>query len=79
MSVRFRDRQGSRGTITDALDVDYVGRWQADVERLVGDMVAEADEVDHPFDGSDADSHLLLELPLVAPIVEVERVLESGD
>lgn len=79
MPVRFRDRRGSRGTISDGLDVEYAGRWQADIERLVADMVAEIGDADQPFDGFDPDSHLLLELPLVAPIVEVQRVLEPTD
>lgn len=63
----FVDTEGVEGEITDSLQVDYTGHWQRDIEDFT--MSLESN-----YDGNfDVSTHRLLELPDVAPIVEVQR------
>lgn len=65
MPLRFKDRRGHYGLVTESLEVEYTGRWK----REVSDVVSEVKE-DAPDDPM---THLIIELAENAPIPEVGR------
>lgn len=65
MSVRFRDRKGHYGVVTDSFEVDYSGQWKQEVSEVV-DRVKE----DTP---DDQVTELIIELCENAPLLEVGR------
>lgn len=76
MPIEFRDRDGVKGWISDALEVEYYGRFNDEIVKFVSG-VDEFCEEDRAFDGEDAMTHVLLELPENAPVVEVARPVVS--
>lgn len=76
MPIVFRDRDGVKGWISEALEVEYYGRFADEIERFVSGA-EEFCEEDRTFDGEDVMTHVLLELPENAPVIEVERPIAS--
>lgn len=73
MTLSFEDIEGQRGRVTDGLEVDYTGKWEEEVAECVARV-----ESNHRSNGAgiqhtEVYSRLVLELPTIAPIVEVER------
>lgn len=73
MRLSFRDTNGTTGTVTETLEVNYNGKWEADVEECVRTVenglcpTQDASLSDDPY------TRLVVELPEEAPIVEVEQ------
>lgn len=65
MIVRFKDRSGHYGEVTDSFEVEYSGRWRQEVREVVSRIAEEATD--------DVVTELLLELPEQAPLTEVRR------
>lgn len=76
MHVEFRDKDGVKGRISEALEVEYYGRFSNEVETFVSGL-EEFCEEDRAFDGEDVMTHVVLELPEYAPIIEVERPIAT--
>jgi len=72
MPLTFQDAHGNRGTVTDALEVEYAGDWADDVESCVARVVDDRD-ADGGRRPRNVHSELVVELPDAAPVVEVER------
>lgn len=73
MGLQFTDSNGRQGTITDSLEVDYEGAWEAGVKEFVLKIGKEVSDEERDFQMPDAMSHIVLKLPVVTPIVEIER------
>lgn len=65
MPVRFKDRKGDCGEVTDSLDVEYSGRWMQEVREVVSEIEEETPD--------DEMTELIIELPENAPLLEVSR------
>lgn len=71
MTLRFRDKRGRFGRVTDSLEVAYAGQWQQEVRAVVAAVREDGgDELD---ESTDPMSFLVFALPEHAPIVEVRR------
>lgn len=72
MIVRFEDRAGETGEVTEELDVEYDGGWEAEVRECVDEV-----ETDFRTDGDVATEaalgELVVELPAESAVVRVER------
>lgn len=73
MTLTFRDVDGAEGTVTDELEVEYSGAWKHEITEFVERLVGEESHHDSWFEGYNEMTHLLIELPEVAHVVEVER------
>lgn len=76
MQVHFKDAYGKSGRISESLEVTYSGRWEEEVEDFVGGLKKECSD-QQTIEGETITTHILLELPDVAPIVEVRRSIVS--
>lgn len=76
MPIEFRDTDGVKGWISEALEVEYYGRFTDEIEKFVSGLEEFCDE-DRAFDGEDVMTHVVLELPENAPVVEVQRPVAS--
>lgn len=76
--LSFTDVEGNAGVITDDLEVEYSGRWRAEIEHLVDELTADL-EADGARGAREEYGLLIAELPDEAPIVEIERVADGGD
>lgn len=65
MALRFKDRRGHYGVVSDTLDIDYSGHWTQEVR----DVVREAKDASL----EDPMAHLIIELGENAPLIEVSR------
>lgn len=72
--VVFRDADGREGYISEGLEVDYPGKWDEEVEACVARIEDEHSSGSGASPNRAVYNHLLIDLPEVAPIVEVERV-----
>lgn len=77
MPIEFKDRDGMKGRISESLDVEYYGRFSPEIEKFVSRVEGFCDE-DRAFDGENVMTHILLELPEIAPIVAIERPIASN-
>lgn len=73
MGIHFTDVKGREGAINDSLKVDYEGTWSEEIEEYVTELEGDVCSEDRAFDGHNVMSHLVMELPEVAPIIEVEQ------
>lgn len=76
MPIEFRDKDGVKGWISEALEVEYYGRFNDEIVKFVSGLEEFCGE-DRVVDGEDVMTHVLLELPENAPVVEVERPIAS--
>jgi hypothetical protein len=63
---------GQTGAITADLEVEYTGRWAEEVTEYVHHVKEEHTD-DENVRVEDAVNQILIELPEIAPIVEVKR------
>lgn len=73
MTLTFRDVDGTEGIVTDELEVEYSGAWKREITEFVERLVGEESVEDRWFEGYNEMTHLLIELPEAAPVVEIER------
>lgn len=72
--IRFRDPEGRTGQISESLEVAYAGEWEEEVEEGLRRIEA-ADTPDGRSEHlMEVYTRIVLELPEVAPIVEIERI-----
>lgn len=76
MPIEFRDKDGVKGWISEALEVEYYGRFNDEIVKFVSGLEEFCGE-DRGADGEDVMTHVLLELPENAPVIEVERPVAS--
>lgn len=73
MRLSFEDAHGETGVVTDDLAVEYAGEWEPQVRACV-DRVEREQRGQYSGDPTvDVYSQLIIDLPRVVPIVEVER------
>lgn len=77
MAVEFTDKDGMNGRISGSLEVEYYGRYRHEIEAFVSGLEDLCGE-DRGFDGEDVMTHILLELPEAAPVIEVERPIATS-
>lgn len=65
MSLRFLDRKGHYGVVTESLEVKYSGQWKQEVAEVVSQV-----REDTPDDEL---TELIIELSENAPLSEVSR------
>lgn len=73
MPVRFRDRKGHYGVVSESFEVKYSGQWKQEVHDVVNQI-----KEDTPDDEM---TELIIELSENAPLPEVSRddtVLQTG-
>lgn len=72
MTLRFKDKRGRWGKVTESLEVEYSGPWEEEVSTVVEE--AREEEPDNAlYDPEDPLAYVLIELPEKAPIREVGR------
>lgn len=74
MRIVFEDAHGQMGGITADLEVDYADDWQADVTECVERVENEYSFKADPSHPGRPYSELVLKLPEVAPIFEIQHV-----
>lgn len=72
MMVRFTDKRGESGFITESLTVEYSGMWESQVREVVQEATEEIPN-DDLYDSADLQTYLVMKLPEEAPILEVRR------
>lgn len=72
MPIEFKDKDGIYGRISDALEVEYYGRFSSKIEKFVTGLEDFSDG-DQAFQDEDVMTHIMLELPDTAPVMEVQR------
>lgn len=72
MALRFKDKMGRLGTVTESLEVEYSGAWEREVCEVVREVKEDAPDDDF-YDADDPMTYLIVELPESAPINEVGR------
>lgn len=72
MIVTFEDADGRTGRVTDEMDLEYDGEWEAQIRERVDD-VAERYRNGEQLLGEEALSTLVTELPQEPRVVEAER------
>lgn len=75
MPIEFKDGDGIYGRISDALEIHYYGRFNK-IETFVSGL-DEFNESDRAFENEDVMTHIMLELPDIAPVIEVQRPPEN--
>lgn len=65
MSLRFQDRKGHYGVVSESLEVKYYGEWKQEVHEVVNQV-----KEDTPDDEM---TELIIELSENAPLSEVAR------
>lgn len=65
MSLRFKDRRGHYGVVTDSLEVEYSGQWKQEVIEAVSQVKENTPD--------DQMTELIIELSENAPLREVCR------
>ena len=64
---------GQTVAITADLEVEYTGRWAEEVTEYVHHVKEEHTDDDENIRVEDAVNQIVIELPEIAPIVEVKR------
>lgn len=72
MALRFTDKRGQCGRVTESLEVEYSGAWEQEVRDAVADVRQEKPD-DDMYEPENPLSYLVMELPESAPITEVAR------
>lgn len=79
MRISFRDGDGTRGVITQDLDVCYEARWESEVKSCVEEVRQELQSNGEDIRVETAANQLIIDLPEEIPIHEIERMPEADN
>ncbi|QLD85203.1 hypothetical protein HWV23_05520 [Natronomonas halophila] len=70
--LAFRDANGSHGTISADLSVNYDGEWEAAIEQVVSEVAAAHSDAGD-IETAAAFTELVVDLPEHTPVQSIER------